>query len=72
MVARRDRAVRADAPEALRGDDQNTLFHPSEVELAETTKAVVDLCARVKPKRLVFDSLSEIRLLAAEPAPLSP
>ena len=54
-------------PDALRGDDQNTLFHPSEVELAETTKAVVDLCARVKPKRLVFDSLSEIRLLAQSP-----
>jgi len=53
--------------DALRGDDQNTLFHPSEVELAETTKAVVDLCARVKPKRLVFDSLSEIRLLAQSP-----
>jgi circadian clock protein KaiC len=42
-------------PDALRGDEQNTLFHPSEVELAETTKAVVDLCARVKPTRLVFD-----------------
>ena len=54
-------------PDALRGDDQNTLFHPSEVELAETTKAVLDLCARVKPKRLVFDSLSEIRLLAQSP-----
>ena len=51
-------------PDALRGDEQNTLFHPSEVELAETTKAVVDLCARVNPTRLVFDSLSEIRLLA--------
>jgi circadian clock protein KaiC len=54
-------------PDALSGDDQNTLFHPSEVELAETTKAVVNLCARVKPTRLVFDSLSEIRLLAQSP-----
>jgi len=54
-------------PDAFLGDEQNTLFHPSEVELAETTKAVVDLCARVKPKRLVFDSLSEIRLLAQSP-----
>jgi circadian clock protein KaiC len=51
-------------PDILRGDEQNTLFHPSEVELAETTKAVVNLCARVQPTRLVFDSLSEIRLLA--------
>jgi circadian clock protein KaiC len=54
-------------PDALQSDDQNTLFHPSEVELAETTKAVVNLCARVKPQRLVFDSLSEIRLLAQSP-----
>ena len=28
------------------------------------TKAVTDLCVRVKPRRLVFDSLSEVRLLA--------
>ena len=34
------------------------------MELAETTKAVLTLCARVKPQRVVFDSLSEIRLLA--------
>ena len=38
MVARRDRGVRAVAADALRGDDENTLFQPSEVELAETTK----------------------------------
>ena len=44
--------------------ERNTLFHPSEVELAETTKAVVELCNHVKPARVAFDSLSEIRLLA--------
>jgi circadian clock protein KaiC len=52
------------APEAFAQEEQNTLFHPSEVELAEMTKAVTDLCIRTKPRRLVFDSLSEIRLLA--------
>lgn len=52
------------APEAFTQQEENTLFHPSEVELAEMTKAVTDLCVRVKPRRLVFDSLSEIRLLA--------
>jgi circadian clock protein KaiC len=52
------------APEAFTQEEQNTLFHPSEVELAEMTKAVTDLCGRTKPRRLVFDSLSEIRLLA--------
>src|SRR3984893_14331713 len=48
-------------------DDQYTFFHPSEVELAETTKAVLDEVARVEPTRVVFDSLSEMRLLAREP-----
>jgi circadian clock protein KaiC len=51
-------------PAAFSQEEQNTLFHPSEVELAEMTKAVADLCNRVKPRRLVFDSLSEVRLLA--------
>ncbi|HEY2901080.1 MAG TPA: ATPase domain-containing protein [Polyangia bacterium] len=55
------------APAAFSGDDENTLFHPSEVELAETTKSVVDLCTRIRPQRVVFDSLSEIRLLAQSP-----
>jgi circadian clock protein KaiC len=51
-------------PAAFTEEGQNTLFHPSEVELAEMTKSVADLCGRVNPRRLVFDSLSEIRLLA--------
>jgi circadian clock protein KaiC len=54
-------------PDALTGDEQNTLFHPSEVELAETMKGVIDLCSRIKPQRVVLDSLSEIRLLAQSP-----
>jgi circadian clock protein KaiC len=54
-------------PDAFLNDEQNTLFHPSEVELAETTKGVFDLCARIKPQRVVLDSLSEIRLLAQSP-----
>jgi circadian clock protein KaiC len=54
-------------PGTLAGDADNTLFHPSEVELAETTKAVVDVCSRIDPQRVVFDSLSEIRLLAQSP-----
>jgi circadian clock protein KaiC len=54
-------------PAAFSEEGQNTLFHPSEVELAEMTKSVADLCTRVNPRRLVFDSLSEIRLLAQSP-----
>jgi len=54
-------------PEAFNEQEQNTLFHPSEVELAEMTQAVTDLCLQVRPRRLVFDSLSEVRLLAQSP-----
>jgi circadian clock protein KaiC len=43
---------------------ENTLFHPSEVELTRTTKKVLDEVERTKPVRLVFDSLSEMRLLS--------
>jgi circadian clock protein KaiC len=54
------------AEESLKADSQYTLFHPSEVELSETTKAVLDTVERVKPRRVVFDSLSEMRLLARD------
>ncbi len=40
------------------------MYHPSEVELNETTKIVLDAVERVNPSRVVFDSLSEMRLLA--------
>ena len=48
-------------------DDQYTFFHPSEVELGVTMKSVIGEIERVQPTRVVFDSLSEIRLLAREP-----
>ncbi|HEY2847139.1 MAG TPA: ATPase domain-containing protein, partial [Pyrinomonadaceae bacterium] len=51
----------------LRPDDQYTMFHPSEVELNETTKTILMDVERVKPLRIVFDSLSELRLLAGNP-----
>ena len=50
--------------ESLQPDDQYTVFHPSEIELSETTKRILADVERVKPKRLVLDSLSEMRLLA--------
>jgi circadian clock protein KaiC len=49
---------------ALDADEQNTMFHPSELELAVTTKRILEDVERVKPTRVVFDSLSELRLLA--------
>ena len=48
----------------LEPDEQNTMFHPSELELASTTRRVLDDIERLKPTRVVFDSLSELRLLA--------
>ena len=45
-------------------DEQNTMFHPSEIELAATTRRVLADVDRLKPTRVVFDSLSEMRLLA--------
>jgi circadian clock protein KaiC len=54
------------AEESLHADSQYTLFHPSEIELTETTRAVLELVERVQPRRVVFDSLSEMRLLARD------
>ena len=51
----------------LRPDDQYTMFHPSEVELGETARAILADVERIKPARVVFDSLSEMRLLAGNP-----
>ena len=51
----------------LGADEQYTVFHPSEVELSETTSRILEDVERIKPKRIVFDSLSELRLLAANP-----
>jgi circadian clock protein KaiC len=48
-------------------DSDNTLFHPSEIELAETTRAILSRVIEIKPHRVVFDSLSELRLLAQQP-----
>lgn len=48
----------------LDADEQYTMFHPSEVELNQTTMAILAEVDRLKPQRVVFDSLSELRLLA--------
>jgi len=53
--------------DSLQPDDNYTMFHPSEVELTETTRAILGDVARVQPTRVVFDSLSELRLLAGNP-----
>ncbi|HEY0962905.1 MAG TPA: ATPase domain-containing protein [Pseudomonadales bacterium] len=55
------------AEEALRPDEQYTMFHPSEVELGQTTLTILDEVKRLNPRRVVLDSLSELRLLAGTP-----
>jgi circadian clock protein KaiC len=52
-------------PESLLDEDQQqSLLYSSDLELGETTKRVFEVFERVKPDRVVLDSLSEIRLLA--------
>jgi circadian clock protein KaiC len=48
----------------LAGDQDLTMYHPSEVELSQTVRKVVDAVERYKPVRMVLDSLSELRLLS--------
>lgn len=50
--------------EDAKASDEYTLFHPAEVELSEAMDTLLAEVERVKPARVVFDSLSEIRLLA--------
>ena len=52
------------AEDHLHPDKQYTVFHPSEVELSETTKSLLTDVEQLAPSRVVFDSLSEFRLLA--------
>jgi circadian clock protein KaiC len=54
--------------EGLHGEDElYDVFHPSEIELGEVMRTLIDEAERVNPKRVVIDSLSELRLLARDP-----
>jgi circadian clock protein KaiC len=50
----------------LASDSANTVFHPSEVELGKTTQVLLKSVEQLKPARVVFDSLSEMKLLAQD------
>src|SRR5262245_47223203 len=45
-------------------DQQQSLLYSSDLELGETVKSIFDAVERIRPNRIVLDSLSEIRLLA--------
>ncbi len=52
-------------PESLLdADQQQSLLYSSDLELGETTKLIFEAFERIRPQRVVIDSLSEIRLLA--------
>lgn len=53
--------------EGLSEEAEQTILHPSEFELGETTRDVMTLVGDLKPHRIAFDSLSELRLLAQSP-----
>lgn len=57
----------APSEEVLKPDSQYTMFQPSELELTETTTAILSKVEELRPSRVVFDSLSEMRLLAQNP-----
>jgi circadian clock protein KaiC len=51
-------------PQKQLSEDRYTIFHPSEVELGDTMSALLEEVDRLKPKRIILDSVSEMRLLA--------
>jgi circadian clock protein KaiC len=50
--------------EGLDPESEQSILEPSEVELGETIGGVIECVDRLRPSRVVFDSLSEMRLLA--------
>ena len=53
--------------QSLKPEAENTFFHPADVELNRTTKTLLDEVERTNPARVVFDSLSEMRMLSETP-----
>ena len=52
-------------PESLLDEQQQqSLLYSSDLELGETTRMIFESVEKVQPRRVVIDSLSEIRLLA--------
>ncbi len=58
--------------ELIPGEDElqpqavTSMFHPAEIDLIETSRRVMAEVERVKPDRIVIDSLSELRLQAQD------
>jgi circadian clock protein KaiC len=50
----------------LVGESKASVYHPSETELGDTTKAILAAVERVNPQHVVFDGLAELRLLSGD------
>lgn len=58
--------VELSAVQGETADEAYTLFHPAEIELQQTVEAVLAQVDKYRPGRVVFDSLSEMRMLARD------
>jgi circadian clock protein KaiC len=50
----------------LAGQTEQSVYHPSETELGEITQEIIAAVERSKPAHVIFDGLSEMRLLAGD------
>src|SRR4051794_7810484 len=53
--------------EELSPENQYSIFHPADVELTPTTRRITDVVTEMLPRRVAFDSLTEVRLLSRDP-----
>src|SRR5438046_9104855 len=51
----------------VRPETQTTVFHPAEMDLAKVSQLLIHEMGKIRPDRIVFDSLSEFRLMADTP-----
>jgi circadian clock protein KaiC len=51
----------------LTSESDFSVFHPADTELGDITKAVLAEVERISPEHVVFDGLSELRLLSGDP-----
>lgn len=48
-------------------DDQYSFFSPGDVELNDVTQAILEVAGKIRPRRIVFDPFSDVKLLAGDP-----
>ncbi len=48
----------------LLDETENTIYHPSDVELGETTRRIREEVERIQPSRVALDSVSELKILS--------